>query len=389
MTRITHVRRLKKGIIAATLSLCAGFSLFAADFRFDPFSPAPVSARTAGAGGAYASQVAGFDTLFTNPAALAYVDATWSVARVAMNASGPLFDLPSAFLADDMQAELLNLVAKNKGIYVGSALTGPLAFGKVDRNFGFGIFNDTIVEANIPSLTKATIIAGEDFLLTGAYGVTIIEKKGNSLSVGLQLKGYFQTFAVQDGTALDILTTAESFDLTGLPLVLSTGFGLDAGIMYRFGEIFSAGIVCRDLYTPAFSTRYANWDGYLAANPETETLNELLPMNLSTGIAFSVPLPERWQTISHWNFMLDYRNALEILEPIYRNPILNVDIGTEMVLLDVVSLRAGIHETYPAAGLGLNLTACKLDFAFYGSELGLEPGSRPLLNMDISLSFEY
>lgn len=384
-----HSKRLTAGLAAAALLFGAALPLTAADFRFEPFAPSPVSAKTAGSAGPYAAQVAGFDTLFTNPAALAYVDSAWSIARVSMSASGPLFDLPSAFLADDIETEMLGLVADNNGIYVGSGITGPIAFGKVDKNFGFGIFNDTTVVANIPSLTKASILAGEDFLLTGAYGLELLQKKDHSLSLGLQLKGYFQTFVSQSGTATQILSTATSLDVNGIPMVLSTGFGLDGGLMYRYGTLFSAGLVCRDLYTPAFSTRYANLDDYLAAKPDAETISALLPMNLSAGVAFSVPLPDRWLTVSSWDFMFDYRDILAWLEPIQPNPVLYVNLGTEMVLLDVVSLRAGINETYLAAGLGLNLTVCKIDFAFYGSELGIEPGKRPLLNMDISVSFEY
>ncbi len=384
-----HRRPHPTAMAAFSLLLAASIPVAAADFRFEPFVPSPVSAGLSGTGGPYAAQVAGFDTLFTNPAALAYVDETWSIARLSMSASGPLFDLPSAFMADDIETELLNLVSENKGIYVGSTLSGPIAFGKVDRNFGFGIFNDTSVVANIPSLTKATILAGEDFLLTGAYGVTVYEKKKQSLSLGLQLKGYFQTFFDQSGTAIDILATATSLDANSLPMVLSTGFGVDAGLMYRYGELFTAAVVCRDLYTPAFSTRYTKLAYYLASKPETETQSELLPINLSVGTAFEVPLPDSWQTVSSWTFMCDYRDILAWLNPIPPNPVLYVNFGTELVLLDVVSLRAGINQTYLAAGLGLDLTFCKLDFAFYGSELGIDPGSRPLLNMDISLSFEY
>lgn len=377
----------RPALIAIPLLTLALGAVGASDFRFEPFSPAPVSAKAAGAGGTYAAQIAGFDTLFTNPAGLAYVDKTWSIARLSMKASGPLFDLPSALLSDDMVTGMLDLVAANDGVYIGSDITGPIAFGKVDRNFGFGIFNDFSLIANIAS--NATIAAGGDILMTGGYGLTVYERDGHSVALGLQLKGYLQTFLEDSGTAIGILSIAESLDIDGIPVVLSTGFGLDGGLMYRYDDIFTAGIVCRDIYTPVFSTRYASLDDYLDANPDTDTVGARLDPNLSGGVAVSIPLPARWLTISSWDIMVDYRDALEILEPLKRNPILNIGVGTELVLLDVVSLRAGIHETYLAAGLGLDLTACQLDFAFYGSELGIDPGSRPLLNMELSLSFEY
>ena len=75
-------------------------------------------------------------------------------------------------------------------------------------------------------------------------------------------------------------------------------------------------------------------------------------------------------------------------DPIYRNPILNVAIGTEIILLDVVSLRIGIHETYLATGIGLDASICTIDLAMYGSELGIEPGEQPVFNIALSLAFE-
>jgi hypothetical protein len=87
--------------------------------------------------------------------------------------------------------------------------------------------------------------------------------------------------------------------------------------------------------------------------------------------------------------MADYRDFLDLFKPIYRNPILNATLGTEVIFLDVISLRAGINETYLATGLGLDLTLFQIDLALYGKELGIDPGKRPLLNMDLSLSFQY
>ena len=73
----------------------------------------------------------------------------------------------------------------------------------------------------------------------------------------------------------------------------------------------------------------------------------------------------------------------------YRNPILNVAVGAEIEFLDVVSLRAGIRDAYLSAGLGLDLSICKIDLAMYGTEGGLEPGDRAILNIALSLAAEY
>ncbi len=355
---------------------------------FRPIRPSVVSARTAGFGGAYSALEAGFDTLATNPAALAYVKKEWSIASLSANIAGPLFDLPSVMQASDMATGVLDLVGANNGVYIGADITGPISFGKVDRNFGFGIFNRSLTSVDIPSITSATVVIGEEILFVGGYGLTVFEQGPHSVALGLQMKGFFQSFLVESGTALTVLDAIIKFDVNNLPTVLSTGFGVDMGLMYRYGSRFSAGLTCKDLYTPVFSTLYGNIGDFAKGNDIDTMYNRFAP-NLSAGVVYSIPLPVSWTTITGWNVMFDYRDALDLLNPIYRNPILNVAAGTEMILLNVVSLRAGINETYLATGLGLDLTVCQLDFAIYGRELGIDPGKRPVLNMDLSLSFKY
>jgi len=370
------------------LSIFNASSLFADDIAFEPVRPEIISAKTAGYAGDHSALEAGFDTLTTNPAALAYVTKEWSFSRIATRVSGPLFDIPSIIQSNDVVTGLLDLVAKNKGIYFGANITGPLAFGKVDKNFGFGVFNRTLTSADIPSLTSASLVAGEEFLLTGGYGITLYEKENQSIAAGVQLKGFFQTFLMEKGTSLSVLGALTNFQINNLPTALSTGFGLDAGFMYRNGP-FNAGLTCKDLYTPVFTTQYSTFSSFTAGSSGTSIKADRLDPYLSAGIEYSFPIPDTWISITGWKAMADYRDILDLFKPIYRNPILNATIGTEVVFLDVISLRAGINETYLSTGIGLDLTLFQIDLAMYGSELGIDPGKRPLLNMDLSLSFQY
>jgi hypothetical protein len=376
-------------VVGLFFLLMNDISLFADTFNFNPVKPEIESGKFAGYGGAYSTQEAGFDTLSTNPAALAYVNREWSVARIAMKASGPLFDLPAVFQSSDVTSNVIDLVSANKGVYFGANMTGPLAFGKVDKNFGFGIFNRTISSVNVSSLVRGTVMAGEELLMVGGYGMTVFEKGPNSIAVGLQLKGYFQTFLYQDGTALSVIQAATKLSTDNIPAVFSTGFGIDVGALYKLDDQFSAAITCKDLFTPVFSTPYASFSSYLANTPNSSTVFTKLDPNLTAGLAYSLPIPDSWTTISSLKFMFDYRDALSIFKTVYRNPILNCALGSELVLLKTVSLRVGINESYLSAGLGLDLTIFDIDFAMYGSELGLDPGNRPLLNMALSLAFEY
>ena len=376
-------------LLAAALALSAVKPASAQDFDFEPVAPRVVSARLAGFGGPYCALEAGVDTLSTNPAALSYTKPEWSFARMAMHVSGPLFDLPSVFKSDDETDALLDLVEENNGVYIGADITGPLAVAKVDRNFGFGVYNRTMTVSDIPSLARATIYVGEEFLLVGGYGLTVWQKGPHAVSVGLQLKGFFQVFVTETGTSVSVVNTLTDLDFNGLPSVLSTGFGIDAGFLYRLGDRLDAGIVCRDLFTPVFSTQYDGIDGFLDGDKTSDTNYDRLPVDLTVGAAYRIPLPAHWSTISSWRVMFDYRDILAFTDPVYRNPVLNFAFGTELVLMEVVSLRMGITDAYLAGGIGLDLTICKIDLAMYGSELGLEPGRRPLLNMALSVAFEY
>jgi hypothetical protein len=383
------MNRYARPLTAAFMALALARGLAAQALDFKPIAPRVVSVKTAGYGGSYAAIEEGFDTLVGNPAALAYVSPVLSVSRVAIAASGPLFDLPAAFRADDTTDELLDLVAKNNGIHFGLDTTGPFAFGRVDRNVGFGFFNRTIVSADAPSLTKATILVGEEFLLVGGYGLEILKKGPHSLAAGLGLKGFFQVFVRQSGTALSVFDTLSELDVSGIPSILSIGFGIDGGLLYRYGDGLAFGLVCRDLFTPVFSTGYAGFDEFMDGPSNTATDTERLPANLSIGVSYDVPLPEHWVTVTGMRFMMDYRDILAFTDPIYRNPVLNVAMGAELELVNVLTLRAGVRDAYLSTGLGLDLTACEIDLAMYGTEAGLEPGSRPILNLALSLSFEY
>ena len=283
---------------------------------------------------------------------------------------------------------MLDLVTENNGLYFSGDITGPLAFGKVDHNFGFGIFNRTITIADIPSISYARLLVGEEFLMLGGYGLTVYKTKDYELSLGLQLKGFFQVFVAESGSAVSVINTLTDADLDGLPSVLSTGFGLDAGFLFKYRENFTGGIVCRDLFTPVFTNYYDSISDFLDGSSSSDTDYDRLSPDLSVGIVYEIPVPDRWTTITGWKVMADYRDILSFFDPLYRNPVLNFAVGTELELIDVVSVRLGLHETYLAAGIGLDATVCVIDFAMYGSELGLEPGRQPVLNIALSLSFE-
>ena len=86
---------------------------------------------------------------------------------------------------------------------------------------------------------------------------------------------------------------------------------------------------------------------------------------------------------------LDYKDILDLFAIVPRNAILNVGLGVEARVLDIVTLRAGIADALPSAGMGLNLSAFTMNISAYGAELGLDPGNRPYYNLLIDFDFKY
>jgi hypothetical protein len=95
------------------------------------------------------------------------------------------------------------------------------------------------------------------------------------------------------------------------------------------------------------------------------------------------------QVIDSLVFALDYRDILDLTSLVPRNPILNVGLGVEARVLEIVTLRAGINDALPSAGIGLHLGVCTINLVAYGAELGLDPGDRPYYNLLVDFDFKY
>jgi len=62
-----------------------------------------------------------------------------------------------------------------------------------------------------------------------------------------------------------------------------------------------------------------------------------------------------------------------------------ISLGSEARFAGLVMLRAGIHQGYPAAGVGMRLNVVKLEYAFSGETLGRHPGQLDSWNHYVSV----
>jgi len=383
-----HTIKNRKPVVLFLYALLFSFSFPA--FAQISASGVPVSPRLAALGGLHAADLGGFDSLFANPAGLAEAEDAWCYSRIAVNAAGTMFDIANMALGGtDILSNLTSLLDDKGRLYTALDLATPIAFGYVGNGLGVGVFNRTYVVVNAPSVSSAYLTMGEELLLTGGYARRFNLGGGHLLDAGLTIKGFLRNEFAWSGALTDVATAFD--DIFGsIPFNVVIGLGLDAGVLWSFSD-FAVGLAARDLFTPYISTTYSSYNGF-KANPsaaKTDSETDTLPIDLSAGFRWS----PRWDFLvrsgNELTLLLDYRNILGLFRILDRNPILEVSAGAELVLLEVLSIRAGIQDALPAAGFGLDLQIFDLSLSMYGEELGLEPGDRPVFNLLFALDFLY
>lgn len=346
----------------------------------DVVLPKVISPRISGLGVPFTSLEGGVDTLFTNPACFSHNKKRWSASRLGVSITEDSSYFFNIFSEKDKIKTFPTSLFQNKNINLNCGVTGPLALAILGKNFGAGIFNRTILMANEDG-SKDNFLLGEELFLTGGYGGSVFDDGTNNVSLGIQMKGVFQTFSYN--------TSTNTKTLSELPLVLSNGIGADLGFLYKYDNLFSFGITCRDAYTAFFCTQYNTFDDYKNAKTAGKTKYKYIIPNLSIGISSMPICNDTWETISSWAFYMDYQNIIEPILNKERNAILNLAIGTEIIFHKVLSFRLGLNECYPHFGCGLDFTYFQFDISAYAYENGNTPWQKPIVTIDAALSFEY
>ncbi len=380
---------MKKVIAFLFLCIIVGSACFAQISMPEPVTPSYVSPRISGLGVPFATYQAGTETLFTNPAIFPFLTKRWSAGKIALHANEDSFGGFGSIFASEKLKTLAEYLYKGDSKYFDISATGPLALSLADRNFAVGIFNRSIVHADVQNTIMKKLLMGEELLVTGGYGICLYDDDVNKVSLGFQMKGFFQTFSYGLNKSKADMALAVNSGLKDLNIVLASGIGLDAGFLYKCDNYFFLGITCKDAYTPVFLTPYNNFSDYKKAITAGKTQYKTLLPNLSAGIGSMPVFDDMWTTVSSWSFYLDYQN---ILEPIFnrnRSPLLNIAAGTEIVFHKVLSFRLGMYELYPHLGVGLDFTYFQIDFSAFLKELGNKPWEKQKIGLDFAFSFEY
>lgn len=384
---------MKKYKILTILLVIMSFALIAQEFSYELAMPEIRHARIDALGGKHISDTSWYYSFLTNPGNIGLMGKKSLYPGLTVGIGGPIkYTQDIIAIAKDMEnddsiSSLAKILSENKGLDLNLVLSGPIQFGSVKNNFGWGFFNQTYLIANAPSISYLEGLVGNESLLRFGYALPI------PLGIG----------KLSVGTAVDLVNRVEGKILTSvtnlmsgnseempLPLYTSFGFGLDVGATLSLLNFITVGLVWDDAVYGYFTSKSSDISsGEIEPDASYQAFNFDWKFNL--GASVSVPGVNIFTlgVISSLDVMLDLHDVIGMMvnDPKKRNPILDVSLGTEAVFFKTISLRLGLHEMYPSAGIGARFGAFNLDAAIFGRELGLEPGTRPQLNLAISLEF--
>ena len=393
------MRKITLGGFVFLIVLLSGLPIFSQSITID--SPVVIqSIRMNAMGGTHVAFADGLDSLIANPASFRKTPPVLSLSALNLGLSGPIFDIASVIIesmaTSNPQSVLLseNVMSMLKSLYASMNLIGPITFGYVGKGLGFGFFSNSYINfSSVGTVPTITSEVEQDFLFSGGYTFRIpLPRNWNStLDFGILLKAFVRGEVEITSSILELFSLLSNPSVSIIysqPFTLGIGVGIDSGLLYSYGERFSFGIVGENLYAPTLDNRYDTFQDFL--NSETPTMtNGIVPVDLSAGIMFSPYLGPIELYVSNLKLFLDYGDILDFVThpATAKNPILHVGIGAEVVLLEILSLRAGFYDGLFSAGLGLDLTFFRLNRAMYGRELSTEPGLRPVYNLMIGIDF--
>jgi hypothetical protein len=378
------MRSLRVSLLLFSLSFILCLALYAEDKTIEPF--VIPNARASALGGVHAGLGDDFYTLFTNPASFVGVKEQFNAAEITVSMYGPVFEILD--LAQKMGsggALDISGITGQGGFAAGFDMAGPVSLGWVGRGLGMGVFNRTKAHA-VMTGTMLRPVVFEDILLVGGYSFRLLDTKKHIFDAGFLGKGYYRGSLDMQASVFDITTLLD--DPMGNEFKTYLGLGLDLGLRYEFDDLTLA-LVCYDVYSPAMVSTYASMNDFMDKKNSTSSAYSTVTRRLNLGFKYKVHSNFLDRYISDFILLADYNNFLDLLSLIPRNPVLNIGIGAEVRVLEVLSLRLGIADALPAAGFGLDYSFFRFDCSMHGKELGLDPGVQPVYALDLSFIFRY
>ena len=379
------------------LLICTGGTVLSAsglynsDHELAPFTVP--STRNLGLGGPHVAYTDDINSLFINPAAFKNINEL-SVAELSLGIYGDTLGLKE-FVSNmgdtsKLASTLSKFIDKSKGnIPLGFDLRGPIAFGNIKNGWGWGVFDRVYGGAAVTGSRDVEVWANADLMFDLGYSFRILEVGTHTLDVG-GLGKVFGRLGVNSGRMSLVDLTDGGGDtlknsINYAPFTI--GAGLDLGLQYRLVDNFTAALTVNDVFSLGYVS-FSNLNLSSSAPSAPPGYLGYIKPNINLGVSYKL----FDNSFLSWAVMADYRDLINLFrqkEYDSRNAWLNLSVGSELTLFKLVAIRVGLNEMLPAVGIGFDFFVLKLDAAFYGKELGNEPGKLSTYALDVGLLFRY
>ena len=383
--------------------LAAGERYYTSPFKW--YSP-EVQAQ----GGSFLANAKGFNALLNNPAAFyksrekenkeGETVRKGELTILSMNVSytGDVFTFMQGY-KDDPDG-IVGLILDQ---VTGSGLGTGLQFGSgyVGRGFGIGLMS--VVDADFPPVESTLGITADLSWTTGLvagyahpFDVGPVKLVAGAdlrpmyrfLIPGINISSFVGSAAGDDSSS----DSEGDLDLSGIDALAGIGVGVDAGAdVYWKDFIFS--LVMRDIGNTRFFFNPLNSLGGVAFSDATEVDDTYItPWTLNLGAAYH-PVFGKLNKIIDFTVHTAFSQPLVFEDDLYgydsQSFWTKLDMGTEVVLLSSVALRAGFQGGYFTAGFGLDLFFLEINGALYSEEMGSNAGVQQKMGGALELAFRF
>ncbi len=369
-------RRILVSTAVVSLAMAAACPASAYDGAFFDLFKIPFSAHEAALGGTHVAEAEGVSTLVSNPAGFRSVDPELSIATVTVS----IYDAAPSML-DQIVTSQPDITPGIQRSTVN--LLGPLGIAYVGNGLGFGLFNSS----NARTWTWGAYPAGRAVLMENlvliagyAFRIPLPDAWASTLDVGLSFPVFL---AARSDAAVDIRgvfsgALAPLDVVMSQPFSLSSGIGIEAGILYSWSDTFFAGLAFRDLAMTTWES-FPSLASYLAGTT-TVARNVPLPLDVSFGVRWTPRIKNLFRSVDGLSIMADYGDIFDwlIYPPGATNPLLHIGLGAELTLLQIVKLRLGFYQLLPSGGIALDLSFITIEAAVFGRELSAQPWGYPV-----------
>lgn len=404
---------MKKILLTALVLSVAGFS--AADLSLAYSAEKQVfirGIRTLGMGGAFTAVADDANAIFYNPAGITQRQGSqFTLFDIPVNVSDDIFNVYTFYqdnednfknfddLSQDKKMTFLNEISDKMVTYRPNFKVGfpNLSYltGRSFLSWGLGLFTqaDMGFQFNRSMIIPSISMWGN----VDAVGAVPLAHKfeslpyvPGSLSAGMTLK------YIQRGKVEELNKSFLTFNDFEPDPQMGSGFGFDLGALYQFNPRWNFGLQVTDVGGTNIS--YSSLD--ISADDEGKVakpaFNSMINSQWNVGAAYVPSKITYWpgksiRTNDRLILAADVRDVMSTDERLVDATFYKkLHLGAEF-RWGPASLRGGFNSGYPTFGAGIRIPylGLKVDYAFYGDELGRYAGQQPSWNHQLNLALSW